>query len=489
MPRKVKFPLHMANGADVRTLEELKANFDLTSVLEYYANGKLLTWLRDRYCDAEVSKVEQINPDGNIAKQLCTVFGIETCEEAENVDMGFITRRVEKKKELLLQCATQELINKIDYVALNQDDLIDCLDCNYKTIYLAKGRFEIPLSVHDVTYIGVFDPTVIIKATDNVDLVSSNLTFQDIRYYWDATGVTPSDKTYQAEQLILQEKADEALELLESIKNTGNPRALYLLKFIGELGKQTIPDICINFSDTIPDICINFSDNISDLTELIRIAEKGTAFDSYILAEAYSSRNDEQNANIWYKKAESLGMKSAGNDDASAGKGKTNPVSKSSNSTAKKKSKSEIEKVEAVIEKVEPVEQSPSDDTDANSLYERGNILQKNGEEAKALHWYRKAAEKGHKDAQWKLGEYYYNSGYYEPAVEWYRKAAKQGHQDAQFKLGKCYYYGTGVPKNDFEAVSLIRGIAIYGHEDARKWLSQHKDIANLWKKYYNQWA
>ena len=128
MARKVKFPLHMANGADVRTLEDLKANFDLTSVLEYYSTGKLLTWLRDRYCDQEAARVEEITPDMNLAKELCNIFGIDMKEEAEEVDMEFVERRKQKKTELLQLGATKELLDNIDSVALNQDDLIDCLD-------------------------------------------------------------------------------------------------------------------------------------------------------------------------------------------------------------------------------------------------------------------------------------------------------------------------------------------------------------------------
>ncbi len=47
MARKIRFPLRMKNGAEVRTLEELRENFDLESVLGYYTDGKLQTWLAD----------------------------------------------------------------------------------------------------------------------------------------------------------------------------------------------------------------------------------------------------------------------------------------------------------------------------------------------------------------------------------------------------------------------------------------------------------
>ena len=53
MARKIRFPLKMTNSTEVRTIEELRANFDLTAVLGYYADGKLVDWLRDRYFENE----------------------------------------------------------------------------------------------------------------------------------------------------------------------------------------------------------------------------------------------------------------------------------------------------------------------------------------------------------------------------------------------------------------------------------------------------
>ena len=43
MAKKIRFPLKLAEGAEARTLDELREHFDLQAVLEYYKNGKLLT--------------------------------------------------------------------------------------------------------------------------------------------------------------------------------------------------------------------------------------------------------------------------------------------------------------------------------------------------------------------------------------------------------------------------------------------------------------
>lgn len=53
MVRKEKFALIMADGAEVRNIDDLKAHFDIGSIVRDFSNGKLLTWLEDRYYDDE----------------------------------------------------------------------------------------------------------------------------------------------------------------------------------------------------------------------------------------------------------------------------------------------------------------------------------------------------------------------------------------------------------------------------------------------------
>jgi len=88
-----------------------------------------------------------------------------------------------------------------------------------------------------------------------------------------------------------------------------------------------------------------------------------------------------------------------------------------------------------------------------------------------AVKWYRKAAEQGHANAQFKLG-YMYEDGCgvdrnNSTAVEWYRKAAEQGHADAQYNAGKMYEYGKGVDKNYSTAVEWFRKAAEQGYANA----------------------
>ena len=70
----------MVNGVQVRTLDELKENWDLEKVLNYYLNGKLQTWLTDRYytelADA-VASLSDIDDNTELQHKLCGIFGIE----------------------------------------------------------------------------------------------------------------------------------------------------------------------------------------------------------------------------------------------------------------------------------------------------------------------------------------------------------------------------------------------------------------------------
>jgi TPR repeat protein len=97
------------------------------------------------------------------------------------------------------------------------------------------------------------------------------------------------------------------------------------------------------------------------------------------------------------------------------------------------------------------------------------------GYKEEAKEWYHKAAEQGHLQAQYKLGEVYYQEGQirrsyeiFEEAAKWYRKAAERGHADAQYKLGKMHHhYQQGVEQNFEEATTWFLKAAEQGHEGA----------------------
>lgn len=93
-----------------------------------------------------------------------------------------------------------------------------------------------------------------------------------------------------------------------------------------------------------------------------------------------------------------------------------------------------------------------------------------------AADWYRKAAEQGHADAQFMFGRCCYHgegiSKDYGVAFEYYRKAAEQDHAKGQCGLGYCYYDGEGVEENKEEAVKWYRKAAEQGIPEAQNQLA-----------------
>ena len=92
---------------------------------------------------------------------------------------------------------------------------------------------------------------------------------------------------------------------------------------------------------------------------------------------------------------------------------------------------------------------------------------------AKAVKWYRLAADQGIANAQFNLGVMY-NDGEGVPkdfaeAVKWFRKAAEQGRAKAQYNLGLMYAKGEGVPKDLVQAHVWWNIAGANGHENAKK--------------------
>ena len=119
MAKKVKFPLKMADDAQVRTLEELREHFDLTSVLGYYDDGRLIEWLTDRYYDDEAEKINALDSSaGDFKKQLCNILGAPYSEdEADVVNLADIAAKNERRERLKKFTADDKILAAADRVA------------------------------------------------------------------------------------------------------------------------------------------------------------------------------------------------------------------------------------------------------------------------------------------------------------------------------------------------------------------------------------
>jgi len=148
MARKIKFPLKMKDGYDARSIEELREHLNLESVLGYFADGRLHTWLKDRYLENEAQQVSELDPnDSELVAKLCNILGVESPNQAVDVDINELNRYNEKRKLLLEKYPESELLNNIDAVAFNEDDIISIIEKGVKEIYLIDNEFQFPFKI------------------------------------------------------------------------------------------------------------------------------------------------------------------------------------------------------------------------------------------------------------------------------------------------------------------------------------------------------
>ena len=82
MAKIIKFPLEMANGTKVRTLEDLKEHYDIASVIKYYKDGRLLRWLKANYEDEITEKLQESEK-----QSLKNIFSVLDLPEPSDEDL------------------------------------------------------------------------------------------------------------------------------------------------------------------------------------------------------------------------------------------------------------------------------------------------------------------------------------------------------------------------------------------------------------------
>jgi tetratricopeptide (TPR) repeat protein len=157
MAGRVKFPLKMPDGTQARTIEDLREHFDYNSVLEYYQNGKLKTWLEDRDYTKEAQMIGYLRPSADgLMKEICEILGMEYSEsKAPIVSMNSVAMKNNNYERLKQYTADDEILKNVDKVAFSQEDLLELLDNGAKEIYLCGDEFVIPGDIANIKYIGV----------------------------------------------------------------------------------------------------------------------------------------------------------------------------------------------------------------------------------------------------------------------------------------------------------------------------------------------
>ena len=209
MSKKVRFPLEMEDGVEVRSLEELKNNFSLSRVLGYVDDGRLVTWLQDRYENTIADAIASIDAsEDDVAKRICEIFDVVYDENAKKE----IDRAEERKRKMELlkkHQVSMEYAKMIDFVAFDQDDLYDLLDEDAKEIYLCGSKFSIPIDKSNTKYIGIIDGVeVVIYSKQIVDFDAKSIIFDNCKF----------DEKY--EQLLKKQEKDAIENTVDKSNNT-----------------------------------------------------------------------------------------------------------------------------------------------------------------------------------------------------------------------------------------------------------------------------
>ena len=90
---------------------------------------------------------------------------------------------------------------------------------------------------------------------------------------------------------------------------------------------------------------------------------------------------------------------------------------------------------------------------------------------AHALAACEQAAQGGDAQAQYELGEFYYNGQRTQAdlprARHWFEQASLQGNADAQLRLGNMFLHGESVPANKVQAYIVLKMAAVNGSDEA----------------------
>lgn len=179
MAKKIKFPLLLKNDIHVRTLEELRENFDFDKLTDYFVSGKLSTWLSDRYYEEESGQISKLSGNEvDFKKRIYDIFEIPYVED--DCDTCNLQKRKEKYEKIKRYSNDEKILSNIEMVATDQEELADLLDEEYQLIYLLEGNYKIPLSKKGVQYLGIGSVTVQISSKEDIDLEKLGIVFSNI---------------------------------------------------------------------------------------------------------------------------------------------------------------------------------------------------------------------------------------------------------------------------------------------------------------------
>ncbi|WP_026767434.1 tetratricopeptide repeat protein [Selenomonas ruminantium] len=456
MARIVKFALEMKNGFQARNnINELRNHFDYGKIVGYFTDGRLVRWLANRGYEKEVTELESLNVnDDDFKKRICEILQVDEslAYDEDNVMDEELLNRLEKVRQYT---ADKTILDNIDKVATNQKELLELAEKNESEIYLCAESFVIPLVVENVTYIGIGNPTAVIKSSHYIDFAESNIVFKNVNFNDEYNKICDEFLAKEEIQAQLAEdsdrEADGEMLWLEAneYEDTDKEKYIQLLKEAAALGhSRSMFDVGYYYEKD--------EENIELAKHWYENAIQGGESAAYTrLGHIYKEEKNYQKAEKCYKKAADMG-----NEYGMYYLGLFYENIRCDEKTAITwyRKAAELECVPAMS---------------ILAYYYRSRK-----EYNEALLWAEKAAEKDYADAKILIGTMYYNGegveSSYRKAFEWYENAAKDGSDWGMVYLAGCYERGDGVAQNWSKAYEWYSKAAEAGNENAQEWLEEN---------------
>lgn len=216
MKRKIKFPLIMNKETSVRTIEELRNNFNIEEVIEYFLSGKLEIWLRDRNYNSQLEKILKLDINKKSFNiDLCVALDVDF-KDYIHINAKEIEEKNKRLKEIKKYTDKKSILDKVDEIIFKQEELtkrlndlsknnisyesrlsniaplgtigmildiaLNLTNKAYKStkIYLCGDEFSITDNFENVTYIGINKPIINLISSDTFDAKSKNISFENL---------------------------------------------------------------------------------------------------------------------------------------------------------------------------------------------------------------------------------------------------------------------------------------------------------------------
>ena len=209
MAKKIKFPLQMKDGYKVRTMEELRVHSDPESLIGYFLDGKLKNWLKDRYYQEEIDKIDKLkSSDDNLLQNLYDILNInKKNNDMKKSEMDDVLRKHNILSKVKQYTDNKEVLEKIDSIAISQNELENILKKNVSTIYLLGNKFVLPQGVENVYIKGINNVEIEVNSEEVVDFEKIGVYFENC--YFDSTYELIVEQKRQEEENLHKKKKSE----------------------------------------------------------------------------------------------------------------------------------------------------------------------------------------------------------------------------------------------------------------------------------------